>query len=256
MIARTLYLENNILKILDQRLLPSEIYYIDCITKEDTFKCIKDMAIRGAPAIGVAAGYGMYLAACEKEFKNISEIKKYIEKAGKYLISARPTAVNLFWGVDRILNVVKRYTGFNIIELKLRIKVEANKMYEEDITINKKIGELGIKVAGMNQRADTLSGGNQQKLIIAREFECEPKLLIAAQPTRGVDVGAIEFIHRRILEAREKGAGVLLVSSELDEILALADRILVMYAGRIVAQFNRGEASEQVLGLSMGGAHA
>ncbi len=103
---------------------------------------------------------------------------------------------------------------------------------------------------------EALSGGNQQKLIIAREFECEPKLLIAAQPTRGVDVGAIEFIHRRILEAREKGAGVLLVSSELDEILALADRILVMYAGRIVAQFNRGEASEQVLGLSMGGAHA
>ncbi len=113
-----------------------------------------------------------------------------------------------------------------------------------------------VRPRAIDLEVEALSGGNQQKLIIAREFECEPKLLIAAQPTRGVDVGAIEFIHRRILDAREKGAGVLLVSSELDEILALADRILVMYAGRIVAQFNRGEASEQVLGLSMGGAHA
>ncbi|HLE01741.1 MAG TPA: ABC transporter ATP-binding protein [Bdellovibrionota bacterium] len=113
-----------------------------------------------------------------------------------------------------------------------------------------------VRPRAIDLEVEALSGGNQQKLIIAREFECEPKLLIAAQPTRGVDVGAIEFIHRRILDAREKGAGVLLVSSELDEILALADRILVMYAGRIVAQFNRGEVSEQVLGLSMGGAHA
>ena len=78
--------------------------------------------------------------------------------------------------------------------------------------------------------------------------------MIAAQPTRGVDVGAIEFIHRRIFRARDEGAGVLLVSSELDEIIALSDRILVMYGGRIVAQFRRGEASEQQLGLCMGGA--
>jgi len=100
----------------------------------------------------------------------------------------------------------------------------------------------------------SLSGGNQQKLIIAREFERRPKFLVAAQPTRGVDVGAIEMIHERILDARNFGVGVLLVSSELDEILALSDRILVMYGGRFVAEYSRGQASEQELGLKMGGA--
>jgi simple sugar transport system ATP-binding protein len=78
-------------------------------------------------------------------------------------------------------------------------------------------------------------------------------VLLAAQPTRGVDVGAIEFIHRRIVQARDSGTGVLLVSSELDEILALSDRILVMYEGRIAAEFERGQVSEPELGLKMGG---
>ena len=101
--------------------------------------------------------------------------------------------------------------------------------------------------------AGKLSGGNQQKLIVAREFQRAPRLLIAAQPTRGVDVGAIDFIHRRIVRARDEGAGVLLVSSELEEILALADRILVLFEGRIVAEFARGQATESELGLRMGG---
>lgn len=104
-----------------------------------------------------------------------------------------------------------------------------------------------------NALASELSGGNQQKLIIAREFERKPKLLICAQPTRGVDVGAIEFIHRRIVDARDGGAGVLLVSSELDEVLALSDRILVMFEGRIVGEFARGQSDEKALGLKMGG---
>ena len=102
--------------------------------------------------------------------------------------------------------------------------------------------------------ASKLSGGNQQKLIVAREFQRQPRVLIAAQPTRGVDVGAIEFIHTRIVRARDEGAGVLLVSSELDEILTLSDRILVMFEGRIVAQFPRGQVTERELGLKMGGA--
>ncbi len=89
---------------------------------------------------------------------------------------------------------------------------------------------------------------------MAREFQRQPRVLIAAQPTRGVDVGAIEFIHTRIVRARDEGAGVLLVSSELDEILTLSDRILVMFEGRIVAEFRRGEVTERELGLKMGGA--
>ena len=116
------------------------------------------------------------------------------------------------------------------------------------------IEEFDVRPRDPEARAGGLSGGNQQKVVIARELHDSPRLIVAAQPTRGVDVGAIEFIHGRLLAERAKGAGVLLVSSELDEILALSDRILVMYEGRIVAEFARGQAGEQALGLAMGGA--
>jgi len=115
------------------------------------------------------------------------------------------------------------------------------------------VEEYDVRPRDVTIPAGTLSGGNQQKLIVAREFQRKPRVLIAAQPTRGVDVGAIEFIHNRIVRARDDGAGVLLVSFELDEILTLSDRILVMYEGRIVAEFNRGQVSERELGLKMAG---
>lgn len=95
------------------------------------------------------------------------------------------------------------------------------------------------------------SGGNQQKLILAREMACEPRILIVGQPTRGVDIGAIEFIHREIVTLRDRGVAILLVSVELDEILALADRILVMNQGRIVGEIAGDKADERRLGLMM-----
>jgi ABC-type uncharacterized transport system ATPase subunit len=113
--------------------------------------------------------------------------------------------------------------------------------------------EYDVRPRDLRIAAGKLSGGNQQKLIVAREFERRPGALIAAQPTRGVDVGAIEFIHKRIIRARDEGAGVLLISFELEEILALADRILVMYEGKIAGEFRRGEVTEGELGLKMGG---
>jgi simple sugar transport system ATP-binding protein len=116
------------------------------------------------------------------------------------------------------------------------------------------ITDYDVRPPDLTLPAGKLSGGNQQKLIVAREFQRQPKVLIAAQPTRGVDVGAIEFIHTRIVRARDEGAGVLLVSSELDEILTLSDRILVMFEGRFVAEFSRGQVTERALGLKMGGA--
>jgi simple sugar transport system ATP-binding protein len=97
------------------------------------------------------------------------------------------------------------------------------------------------------------SGGNQQKLILAREMACQPRVLLVGQPTRGVDIGAIEFIHREIVALRDRGVAVLLVSVELDEILALADRILVMNQGRIVGEIAGQEADERQLGLMMTG---
>ncbi|HYG90523.1 MAG TPA: ABC transporter ATP-binding protein [Azospirillum sp.] len=98
------------------------------------------------------------------------------------------------------------------------------------------------------------SGGNQQKLVLAREIERNPDLLLVGQPTRGVDIGAIEFIHRRLIALRDQGKAILLVSAELDEIRALSDRILVMFGGRIVGEVTPAEADERTLGLMMAGA--
>jgi simple sugar transport system ATP-binding protein len=115
------------------------------------------------------------------------------------------------------------------------------------------IATHGVRPPTLDLPAHALSGGNQQKLIVAREFQRSPGLLIACQPTRGVDVGAIEFIHSQIIQARDSGAGVLLISSELDEILKLSDRILVMFQGRIAAEFPGKTVSERELGIKMGG---
>jgi simple sugar transport system ATP-binding protein len=109
-------------------------------------------------------------------------------------------------------------------------------------------------------RSSSFSGGNQQKLVLAREMAQEPRVLLVGQPTRGVDIGAIEFIHRELVRSRDAGCAVLVVSVELDEILSLADRILVMFAGRIIGEVESGAAHDQeierTLGLMMAGAKA
>jgi simple sugar transport system ATP-binding protein len=101
------------------------------------------------------------------------------------------------------------------------------------------------------QRAASFSGGNQQKLIIARETAIPPKVLLVGQPTRGVDIGAIEFIHRQLVALRDAGCAILVVSVELDEVMALSDRIVVMCAGRIVGEVAAADADERTLGLMM-----
>ena len=102
--------------------------------------------------------------------------------------------------------------------------------------------------------ARSMSGGNQQKAIIAREIEKDPKLLIAVQPTRGMDVGAIEYAHRQIVNQRDAGKAVLLVSLELDEVMSVSDRILVMYEGELVGELDPKKTNVEELGLYMAGA--
>jgi simple sugar transport system ATP-binding protein len=109
-----------------------------------------------------------------------------------------------------------------------------------------------VRGGGPSTRAGALSGGNQQKVVLAREIERDPSVLIAAQPTRGLDVGAIEFVHRRLVEERDEGRGILLVSLELDEILSLSDRIFVIYEGQLVAEYGP-DVSEEKLGIAMTG---
>jgi simple sugar transport system ATP-binding protein len=116
-----------------------------------------------------------------------------------------------------------------------------------------RIAEFDIRTEGSETPVSSLSGGNQQKVVVAREFSRPLKLLIASQPTRGVDVGSIEFIHKRIIEERDRGTAVVIVSTELDEIYALSDRIAVMYDGRIVGIVTPDIAREDI-GLMMAGA--
>jgi simple sugar transport system ATP-binding protein len=113
--------------------------------------------------------------------------------------------------------------------------------------------EFDVRGGRETTRASALSGGNQQKVVIAREVARNPKVLIAAQPTRGLDVGAIEFVHRRLVEQRDAGKAVLLISLELEEVVSLADRILVIYEGQIVGEFDPS-VSEDELGMAMTGA--
>lgn len=115
------------------------------------------------------------------------------------------------------------------------------------------VEEFDVRTPSVQLSGGSLSGGNQQKMVVAREFGRPIKLLIAAQPTRGIDVGSIEFIHGRIVEQRDAGVGVLLVSAELDEILALSDRIAVMYHGEIIDTLSAEEATREQLGLLMAG---
>ncbi|WP_407653414.1 ABC transporter ATP-binding protein [Brevibacillus ruminantium] len=118
---------------------------------------------------------------------------------------------------------------------------------------SKLIKEFDVRTPSIYTKARALSGGNQQKAIIAREVNKDPDLLIAAQPTRGLDVGAIEFIHKRLIEQRDKGKAVLLLSLELDEIINVSDRIAVIYEGQIVGIVDAKETNEQELGLMMSG---
>jgi len=116
------------------------------------------------------------------------------------------------------------------------------------------VKDFDIRTPSIETRAGSLSGGNQQKVVVAREFSVPVQLVIAAQPTRGLDVGSIEYIHRRLVEQRDAGAAIVIVSTELDEVLAVGDRIAVMFDGRIVGILSGDEATYEKVGLLMGGA--
>lgn len=125
-----------------------------------------------------------------------------------------------------------------------------------DANARKLIEEYDVRTPSPFVPTSKLSGGNQQKVIVARELSRDVKLLIASQPTRGLDVGSIEYIHKEIIAMRDRGVAVLLISAELDEIMALSDRIAVMYRGQIVTTVDAKQASREELGLWMAGSHA
>jgi simple sugar transport system ATP-binding protein len=117
------------------------------------------------------------------------------------------------------------------------------------------VDEFTVKTPSIDTHCGALSGGNIQKMIMARELSDDPVVILAAQPTRGVDVGAAEYIHRRLIEARDGGAAVIMISEDLDELLGVADRILVMYEGKVAGIVDAGGADRTAIGLMMAGAH-
>ncbi len=118
---------------------------------------------------------------------------------------------------------------------------------------NKVMQEYDVRPNSPNLITSNFSGGNQQKIILSRELNENPKVLLVGQPTRGVDIGAIEFIHQRLIDMRDKGAAILLASVELDEILSLSDRIIVMFDGKIVGEKENKNVTDRELGLLMAG---
>jgi simple sugar transport system ATP-binding protein len=148
-------------------------------------------------------------------------------------------------------------TDNSVLELYYRKPFASGVIRDEaqiDAHCARLVKEFDVRTPSTHVPASSLSGGNQQKLIVAREFSQPLKLLIAAQPTRGIDVGSIEFIHNQIVKKRDEGVAVLVISAELDEVLALSDRIAVMYHGQIVATVPNGALTREELGLLMAGA--
>ena len=132
------------------------------------------------------------------------------------------------------------------------VRTASLQLAARDEFAQKTLDEYDVRAPGIDTVVGKLSGGNQQKVVVARELSRDLRLLVAAQPTRGVDVGSIEFIHKQIVATRDSGIPVLVVSTELDEVIALADRIMVLYRGRIVG-IVPGDTPREVLGLMMTG---
>lgn len=178
------------------------------------------------------------LDACEERLVGLAHIPE--DRRGSGLVLDDTIEDNLILGRQRWA----QFSWNGVVLLLRNIEKWAKRL----------INEFDVRTSSAEAPARSLSGGNQQKIIIAREFSANPMALIASQPTRGVDIGAIEFIHRRLIEQRDAGKAVLLISAELDEIRSLSDRIAVMYEGKIVDTVSP-DASEEQLGILMTGGH-
>ena len=130
------------------------------------------------------------------------------------------------------------------------------KRLDEESTARTWAETLQLKFASLSDPVERLSGGNQQKIVLAREIERNPDLLLIGQPTRGVDIGAAEYIHSRLIDQRGEGTAAVVISEDLDELLGLADRIAVMFEGRIMAIIDIADATREGLGLLMAGVDA
>ena len=223
-----------------------------------------DLTVRHGEVVGIAGVDGNGQSELIQALSGLRAIESgSIQLDGKD-ITKLPTRQRTEGGLGHIPE--DRHKHGLVLQMGLDENIGIQTYYKEPLSkngfLNKKafvdlaerlIEEFDVRTPSPTVAAGALSGGNQQKAIIAREIDRDPSLLIAAQPTRGLDVGAIEYIHKRLIDQRNKGKAVLLMSFELDEILNVADRIAVMYEGRIVDVLETKETNETELGLLMAG---
>ena len=223
-----------------------------------------DLTVRHGEVVGIAGVDGNGQSELIQALSGLRAIESgSIQLDGKE-ITKLPTRQRTEGGLGHIPE--DRHKHGLVLQMGLDENIGIQTYYKEPLSkngfLNKKafvdlaerlIEEFDVRTPSPTVAAGALSGGNQQKAIIAREIDRDPSLLIAAQPTRGLDVGAIEYIHKRLIDQRNKGKAVLLMSFELDEILNVADRIAVMYEGRIVDVLDTKETNETELGLLMAG---
>ena len=223
-----------------------------------------DLTVRHGEVVGIAGVDGNGQSELIQALSGLRAIESgSIQLDGKDITKV-PTRQRTEGGLGHIPE--DRHKHGLVLQMGLDENIGLQTYYKEPLSkngfLNKKafvdlaerlIEEFDVRTPSPTVAAGALSGGNQQKAIIAREIDRNPSLLIAAQPTRGLDVGAIEYIHKRLIDQRNKGKAVLLMSFELDEILNVADRIAVMYEGRIVDVLDTKETKETELGLLMAG---
>jgi ABC-type uncharacterized transport system ATPase subunit len=223
------------------------------------------LTVCGGEIVGVAGVSGNGQAELAQVIAGLRPTKSgTLHLAGKVVTKAMPTTLNAlglsYIPEERMIDgVIKEFT----VAENFVLQDHGRKPYARGIFLNFRViaktcldavRRYEIKTPGTDVPIKNLSGGNIQKLILARELSRQPKVLIAAQPTRGVDIGASEYIHLRLLEERTRGTAILLISEDLDEILALSDRIAVMYEGKIVGIVPREAVDIQQLGAMMAGA--
>jgi len=231
--------ENSMLKLLDQTKLPLSIEYVDCKTYKEVAECIKNMVVRGAPAIGVAAAYGMVLAAKEFLEKSKNGFMDDLYSAGELLKSTRPTAVNLFWAVDKMYKTAKDNETASSKDIALILEEAAINIHEEDIALNKSIGEYGVKVVPegavimthCNAGALATAGYGTalgvirtafEKGILKKVFACETRPLL-----QGARLTAWELHQEKIPVTliTDSMAGYLMGQGQIDMVIVGADRI-------------------------------
>lgn len=224
-----------------------------------------DLTVSAGEIVAIAGVQGNGQTELAEAITGLREIDSGRISISGQLVTANPRSVYMA-GVahipeDRLEDGL--VAGFNVAE-NLALNCYWLPPFGHDLRLDRdaiataaeeRVREFDVRTPSVFNDVANLSGGNQQKVIVAREFSRPIKLLVAVQPTRGLDVGSIEYIHKRVVEKRDEGAAVLIVSTELDEVVALGDRIAVMYQGKIVAVLSPEEASFERLGLLMGGAH-